>query len=279
VKVRFWGVRGSFAMSGREFLRYGGNTTSIEVVTAAGQRLLVDLGTGATELAKQLMGSEFGKGKGSLTILLTHTHLDHIQGLPFFTPFFIKGNEIRIVGANPSSGSTLEATLQNQLAPHYSPLNGLENLAAGVSIESFTAGDTLRLPGYEVETAAVPHGSMWTTGFRINADGKVVTILTDVEYPTPDDPLPEAIALAQGADLLIHDAMHSDHDYEVRRGWGHSPARAGVVLAERAGAKRLALFHHSPDATDDMIDEVVQQTAQRTSVPVFAAGEGAYVDI
>jgi phosphoribosyl 1,2-cyclic phosphodiesterase len=278
VKIRFWGVRGSFAMAGREYLRYGGNTTSIELVTDAGQRLLVDLGTGATELAKHLMGSEFGKGKGSLPILLTHTHLDHIQGLPFFTPFFIKGNQIRIMGANPTALS-LESTLQNQLAPHYSPLNGLENLAAGVSIESFVPGAPFALPGYEVTTAAVPHGSMWTTAFRITADSKVVTILTDVEYPTPDDPLPEAIALARDADLVIHDAMHADHDYNMRRGWGHSPARAGVIVAERAGAKKLALFHHSPDATDDMIDEVVLQTAARTEVAVFAAAEGAYLDV
>jgi phosphoribosyl 1,2-cyclic phosphodiesterase len=266
-------------MSGREFLRYGGNTSSIELVTDAGQRLLVDLGTGATELAKTLMGSEFGKGQGKLPILLTHTHLDHIQGLPFFTPFFIKGNEIRILGANPSSGLALESTLQNQLAPHYSPLNGLENLAAGVSIETFTHGDTFTVPGYEITSAAVPHGSMWTTGFRITADGKVVTILSDVEYPTPDDPLPDALALARDADLLIHDAMHADHDYDLRRGWGHSPARAGVVVAERAGAKKLALFHHNPDATDEMIDEVVQRTAERTSVPVIAAAEGSYFDV
>jgi phosphoribosyl 1,2-cyclic phosphodiesterase len=278
VKIRFWGVRGSFAMAGRDYLRYGGNTTSIELVNKAGQRLLVDLGTGATELAKHLMGSEFGKGQGSLPILLTHTHLDHIQGLPFFTPFFIKGNNIRIMGANPTALS-LESTLQNQLAPHYSPLNGLENLAAGVSIESFVPGAPFALPGYEVTTAAVPHGSMWTTAFRITADGKVVTILTDVEYPTPDDPLPDAIALAKDADLLIHDAMHADHDYGLRRGWGHSPARAGVIVAERAGAKKLALFHHSPDATDDMIDEVVLQTAARTDVTVFAAAEGAYHDV
>ncbi|MDB4952880.1 MAG: beta-lactamase domain protein [Myxococcales bacterium] len=279
MKLRFWGVRGSFAMSGREYLRYGGNTTSIELVTDAGKRLLVDLGTGATELAKQLMGSEFGKGQGVLPILLTHTHLDHIQGLPFFTPFFIKGNEIRIMGANPISGLSLESTLQNQLAPHYSPLNGLENLAAGVSIESFTPGATITLPGFEVVTAAVPHGSMWTTAFRIVADGKVVTLLSDVEYPSPDDPLPQALALAQGADLLVHDAMHADHDYELRRGWGHSPARAGVILAERAGAKKLALFHHSPDATDDMIDEVVQRTSARTAVPVIAAAEGSYLEV
>ncbi|NVB82530.1 MAG: MBL fold metallo-hydrolase [Kofleriaceae bacterium] len=279
MKLRFWGVRGSFAMSGREYLRYGGNTTSIELVTNAGKRLLVDLGTGATELAKTLMGSEFGKGQGTLPILLTHTHLDHIQGLPFFTPFFIKGNEIQIKGANPSSGLSLEATLQNQLAPHYSPLNGLENLAAGVSIESFTAGDTIAVPGYEVVTAALPHGSMWTTGLRIKADNKIVTILSDVEYPTPDEPLPQAIELARGADLLVHDAMHADHDYEQRRGWGHSPARAGVTVAELAGAKKLALFHHSPDATDEMIDELVERTAARASVPVFAAAEGKYLDV
>ena len=279
MKIRFWGVRGSFAMSGRDFLRYGGNTCSVELLANDGHRLLVDLGTGATEFAKQLMAAEFGKGQGKLPILLTHTHLDHIQGLPFFTPFFIKGNEIRIMGADPISGLSLEATLQNQLAPHYSPLNGLENLAAGVTISSFVPGGTLTVPGFVVQTAAVPHGSMWTTAFRITADGKTVTFLSDVEYPNLDEPLPQALALAKDADLLIHDAMHSDLDYEMRRGWGHSPARAGVIVAERANAKRLALFHHSPDATDDMIDEVVARTSAETSVPVFAAAEGAYLDV
>ncbi|HEY1811961.1 MAG TPA: MBL fold metallo-hydrolase [Kofleriaceae bacterium] len=279
MKLRFWGVRGSFAMSGRDYLRYGGNTTSIELVTAAGERLLVDLGTGATELAKELMTTEFGKGAGRLPIVLTHTHLDHIQGLPFFTPFFIKGNEIQILGADPISGLSLESTLQNQLSPYYSPLNGLENLAAGVTIRSFVPGTSLSVPGFAVTTAAFPHGSMWTTGLRIAADQKVVTVLTDVEYPSPDEPLPEALALAEEADLLVHDAMHADRDYELRKGWGHSPARAGVVVAERARAKRLALFHHSPDATDDMIDEVVARTAASTAVPVFAAAEGHYLDI
>jgi phosphoribosyl 1,2-cyclic phosphodiesterase len=279
VKIRFWGVRGSFAMSGREFLRYGGNTTSVELVAASGARLLIDLGTGATELAKQLITGEFGRGHGTLPILLSHTHLDHIQGLPFFTPFFIKGNQIRILGASPLSGISLEATLQNQLSPHYSPLNGLENLAAGVTIETITPGAPIALPGFEVMTAAVPHGSMWTTAYRITADDRTVTFLSDVEYPSIDEPLPVAIALAHEADLLIHDAMYADEDYERSKGWGHSPARAGVVVAERARAKKLALFHHSPDATDDMIDAVVERTAARTAVPVIAAAEGHYLDI
>ena len=278
MKIRFWGVRGSFAMSGRDFLRYGGNTTSVELVAEGGQRLLIDLGTGATELAKQLMTGEFGKGHGTVPILLTHTHLDHIQGLPFFTPFFIKGNQIRILGAAPS-GLSLEATLQDQLSPHYSPLNGLENLAAGVTIETIIPGSTLALPGFEVVTAAVPHGSMWTTAYRITADGRTVTFLSDVEYPSVDEPLPAALALAAGADLLIHDAMYTDAEYERSKGWGHSPARAGVVVAERAGAKKLALFHHNPDATDDMIDEIVARTAARTRIPVFAAAEGHYLEV
>jgi phosphoribosyl 1,2-cyclic phosphodiesterase len=278
VKIRFWGVRGSFAMCGPEFLRYGGNTTSIELVSHAGARLLVDLGTGATEYGKLLMGCEFSRGEGRLPVLLSHTHLDHIQGLPFFTPFFIKGNQIRILGADPV-GSSLEQTLQNQLAPHYSPLGGLENLAAGVSIESFVPGGELSVDGFEVTTAAVPHGNMWTTGFRIKADGKVVTILSDVEYPEPDWPTPEAFTLAAGADLLVHDAMHDDDAYALARGWGHSPVAAGVHLAETAGAASLALFHHSPDATDAAIDRLVERARGSSKVTLFAAAEGDYLDV
>lgn len=278
MKVRFWGVRGSFAMCGRDFLRYGGNTTSIELQTAAGSRLLIDLGTGATEFAKALMASEFGRGQGRLPVLLSHTHLDHIQGLPFFTPFFVKGNEIRILGADPQTLG-LKSTLQNQLAPHYSPLNGLENLAAGVSIESFVPGTSFQIDEFAVVTAAVPHGSTWTTAFRITADKKSVAFLSDVEYPAPDQPTPAAISLATGVDLLIHDAMHADHEYDMRRGWGHSPAQAGVLLAQSASVGKLALTHHSPDATDAMIDAVVARARTQIRIPVIGAAEGSYLEV
>jgi len=278
VKVRFWGVRGSFAMCGKEFLRYGGNTSSVELVTDAGSRLLIDLGTGATEYAKFLMTKEFGQGQGKLPVLLSHTHLDHIQGLPFFTPFFIKGNQVRILGADPA-GNSLKDTLQNQLAPHYSPLNGLENLAAGVNIETFLPGAELTVDDFAVTTAALPHGTMWATGFRIQADDKVVAFLSDVEYPAPHRPTREAFALAAGADLLIHDAMHDDQAYGLARGWGHSPVSAAVYLAGAAGVARLALFHHNPDATDAAIDKIVEEAQARAPVPVIAAAEGAYLDV
>ncbi len=278
MKIRFWGVRGSFAMSGKEFLRYGGNTTCVELLTGAGERLVIDLGTGATELAKALMGGPLGKGKGELNVLLSHTHLDHIQGLPFFTPFFIGGNKIHIYGADPA-GTSLERTLQNQLAPHYSPLEGLENLAAEVTIESIQPGAKLKLGAFKVSTGAVPHATMWTTAFRIEAENKIVTFLSDVEYPDPVTPDAGAVALALGADLLIHDAMHADEEYGLRRGWGHSPVAAGVIIAEAALVKRLALFHHSPDASDATIDGMVSRAQARTKVPLFAAAEGQYIEI
>ena len=276
MKVRFWGTRGSFAMSGADFLRYGGNTTAVELVSSGGQRLLIDLGTGATELAKELMSAEFGRGGGELPILLSHTHLDHIQGLPFFTPFFIKGNRIQIFG--PSlMGVSLAETLQNQLNPHYSPLYGLENMAAGVKIEAIEPGVDFNVSGFHVVAAPVPHGSMWTLAFRISADGQIVTFLSDVEYPS--GPTREALMLAQDADLLIHDAMFSDDDYIHRRGWGHSPVSSAIEVAQRAGVAKLALFHHNPDATDRHIDVMVDLARKETSIPIFAAAEGEYVDV
>ena len=282
MKVRFWGVRGSFAMTGSAFLRYGGNTTAVEVANSNGQRLLIDLGTGATEFAKELMCGEFGKGQGHLPILLSHTHLDHIQGLPFFTPFFIKGNRIRIFGAQPPSGS-LERVIQEQLNPHYSPLYGLQNLAAGVSIEEVSPDKAIPIDGFEVAAAAVPHGSLACLGFRIKCDGVVVTFLSDVEYPT-NTPTQEALSLAADADLLIHDAMLSDDEYHSRHGWGHSPVSAAIAVAQQASVKRLALFHHSPDSTDDIIDSLAEsarsECANRNlSIEVFAAAEGPVLDL
>ena len=277
MQIRFWGVRGSLATPGAAFLRYGGNTTAVEIANNAGQRVLIDLGTGVTEFAKQLMKSEFGQGRGHLPILLTHTHLDHIQGLPFFTPFFIRGNHIRILGAQPP-GTSLTRTLQDQLNPHYSPLYGLENLAAGVTIETIVPGSPLAVDGFTVTAAALPHGNTSCLGFRIAADGTSIAFLSDVEY-RDGHPTPEAVELAKDADLLVHDAMFTDEEYQHRRGWGHSSVSAALQVALLSQAKRLALFHHSPDATDAMIDTIVHNANAQIDIEVFAAQEGMGVSV
>jgi phosphoribosyl 1,2-cyclic phosphodiesterase len=265
-------VRGSFATPGPEFLRYGGNTSAVEVVSDAGARLLIDLGTGITELAKQLMAAEYGKGGGLLPVLLTHTHIDHIQGLPFFTPFFIRGNEVRILGPQ-APDSDLQQVLQNQLNPHYSPLYGLENLAAGVSVEHVQTGSSLPVDGFEVRAGLMPHGGMTSLAYRIEADGDVMVFMTDIEHPE-DGPFGPAVELARDADLVIHDAMWSDTEYRARMGWGHSCISQALSLAAAAGCRQLALFHHSPDASDAEIDELVAFAVERSAVPVFAAAEG-----
>jgi phosphoribosyl 1,2-cyclic phosphodiesterase len=277
MKLRFWGVRGSFATPGPHYLRYGGNTPAVEIVTDAGRRVLIDLGTGITELGKELMAGEFAEGRGDLPVLLTHTHLDHIQGLPFFTPLFIRGNSIRILGPELIR-LPLTQVLQNQLNGHYSPLYGLENLAAGVAIDAVRPGSSLPVEGFEVTAAALPHGGMTVLGLRITADGKTIAFLSDVEYPI-SGPTAEALALARGADLLIHDAMFSDVEYASRAGWGHSPVSSAIAVAERAGAARLALFHHSPDSTDAEIDTIVAGARRRTAIPLFAAAEGPAIAV
>lgn len=277
MRLRFWGVRGTFAACGAEFLRYGGNTTAVEFQARSGRRVLVDLGTGATELAKSLMGGEFGQGHGELPILLTHTHLDHIQGFPFFTPFFVRGNQIRILGAEPGAIS-LEEVLQNKLNPHYSPLYGLENLAAGVTVETIASGDAFTIEGFDIRCVGLPHGSTTTLAFRIEADGAAVTFVTDVEYPGAE-PSDAVLDLARGVDLVIHDAMFSDEEYQRRRGWGHSSVATAIAVAERAGARRLALFHHNPDATDDDLDTMISRARTTTTVPLFGAAEGALLEL
>lgn len=276
MKVHFWGTRGSFAMTGSEFLRYGGNTTAVELQNDAGRRVLIDLGTGITELAKELMGTEFGKGAGQLQVLLTHTHLDHIQGLPFFTPLFIRGNRINVLG-HESEDLRLVEVFQGQLNPHYSPLYGLENLAAGVQFDPIQPGSSLPVEGFEVSAVLLPHGGMETLAFRVAADGHAVAFMSDVEYL--DGPTPEALALAKDADLLIHDSMFGDEEYETRKGWGHSSVSTAIDVAQRAGAGKLALFHHSPDATDAVIDARVESAQARTDFPVFGAREGAVLEL
>lgn len=277
MKIRFWGVRGSFATPGDQYLRYGGNTTAIEIRSDAGRRVLIDLGTGATEFAKVLMNGEFAQGKGELPILITHTHIDHIQGLPFFTPFFIRGNSIRIMGSE-HGGLPLHKVLQRQLDGHYSPLYALENLAAGVAVDTLTPGSSWPVEGFEVKAVLVPHAGMEVLAYRITADSKSVVIMTDVEHGAPGI-TEAALELVRDCDLLVHDAMFSDEEYQLRRGWGHSPIRSAIAVATEAGVGRLALFHHSPDASDDAIDALVEQARASSAVPLFAAQEGIDVDV
>lgn len=253
--VKFWGVRGSIACSGPSTIRYGGNTTCLEI-RCGDYRLILDGGTGIRYLGGQLVKG----GPVDTDLFLTHTHFDHVCGLPFFVPLFLKSTDIRIWAGHLKPRDLTVRHVLTELM--YSPLFPVapEVFAAKVSYQDFTAGETLRpRPGVTVRTCMLNHPDN-ATGYRIEFGGKSICFLTDTQHApgTPDQNILELIA---GADLVIYDAMYTEQEFKQRSTWGHSTWQEGVKLCEMAGAKTFVAFHHDPDHDDDFMDRVAEELA------------------
>ncbi len=271
MRLRFWGTRGSFVSPGPAFQRYGGNTICMDVSTREAQ-LVFDLGTGCIPLGTHLMGSPGRK----LSVLLSHTHIDHIQGLPFFLPALVPGWNVTIMGP-AGTGQDISAILDGALNPNYSPLYGLENLAAKLEMRTL-AEEEFDLDGIRVRSALLPHGTTQALGFRLECDGMSVAFLTDVEYN--GDPPPVAIDLAAGVDVLIHDAMDTAHDVVKRHGFSQTSPDDAVRVAREAGAKRLLLYHHDPDRTDSQMDHLLDRTRRAApGLAIDGAREGDVLEL
>jgi len=275
MKVRFWGTRGSFVAPGTAFQRYGGNTICTEV-TSGDSRLVLDLGTGCIPLGAALAGEAAKGGSKRFAVMLSHTQIDHIQGLPFFVPALVPGWDIRIMGP-PTAGRDMTGVLDSALNPNYSPLYGVENLAAKLSLTSMQEGD-IQVDGFRVKVRELPHGQTKALGFRIEADGASFAYLTDVEYG--QDPPPAALELALDADLLVHDAMDTAEEVTRRHGLGHASPEDAVRVAREAGAKRLLLYHHDPDRTDPAMDQLLERV-RRTApgMDIDGAREGTVIEL
>lgn len=283
MRVKFWGTRGSLAKPGPSTLRYGGNTSCVCIESASGTRVILDCGTGAHGLGQELMSQ--GPTRGH--ILISHTHWDHIQGLPFFTPLFVPGYEWDIYGPRGLSGSLKEA-LAGQMQYTYFPVT-LDALGAtvryhGLGEGSFQVGDIL------VRTRYLNHPAL-TLGYRLEADGVSVVYSCDHE---PHDPAAangtgrlggEDQAHAEflaGATLVIHDAQYSSAEYPAKRGWGHSTPAYVVRVCESAGVERVALTHHDPLRSDDEIDRLVEALraeAADSALEILAAAEGQELEL
>jgi CheY-like chemotaxis protein/phosphoribosyl 1,2-cyclic phosphodiesterase len=289
MRVRFWGTRGSVAKPGPTTLRYGGNTSCVEVRTADRTLIVLDCGTGAHGLGLALAASAEQPVRGHL--LITHTHWDHIQGFPFFAPLFTRDNEWDIY-APGGLGQQLEVTLAGQMEYTYFPIT-LSQCGAAIrfhdlSESSFEIGKLRVTPRY------LNHPAL-TLGYRLEVDGAVVVYAVDHEPHARDRAGPAAgsrggspvhredqrhVEWLAGADLLIHDAQYTVEEYPQRMNWGHTPAEWAVDYALAAGVKRLALFHHDPqrdDAALDRLVDVCRRRAANTGLDVFAAAEGQVV--
>ncbi len=282
--VTIWGARGSIPTPGVLTTRYGGNTpcVAVEQSGAAGDRLVIlDAGTGIRLLGQELV--ERGNGPLQVDLLLSHTHWDHIQGIPFFAPFFDDGNEVRVWGSKQGDVD-LDVILRQQMHPVVFPVP-LDRVAAELFVEHVEPG-TFEIDGFEVDAIRLRHPGN-TLGYRLTpmGGGASMAYVTDNELGSGGDYdvgprwRRKLVRFLEGVDVLIHDAMYTPDDLDQHRGWGHSSYAEAVTLAAEARVERLVLFHHRPEHDDAAIDNVVEaaQTAAEESGQTFeviAATEG-----
>ena len=253
--VQFWGVRGSVPTPGEETIRYGGNTSCIEI-RVGGKRLIFDGGTGIRMLAQGLTPHM----PIQTHLFFTHYHWDHIQGIPFFTPFFTPNNRIHIRGNTPPESQSLEEHFMNRVMHVYSPVP-TPTLQADLKFSELEPGDVIMLEDISIETGLLnhPNGAM---GYRITWQGHSAVYCTDTEH-YPDRLDEDVLRLARNADVLIYDAMYTDEEYHNPKapkvGWGHSTWQEGVKVAKAAGVKKLVIFHHEPNHDDHMLDRIAVQ--------------------
>jgi phosphoribosyl 1,2-cyclic phosphodiesterase len=273
MRVKFWGVRGSTPTPQTENLRYGGNTSCVEV-RVGDEIYIFDCGTGFRVLGREL-GREFGDRPFAAHVFVSHFHWDHIQGMPFFRPLYDSPNS-QLIFHSSSRTRGLEQVMAEQMAAPYFPVN-LNQMKAKRDFYNIDNGCLPMQDGTRIKTAWLnhPQGCM---GFRLETKEGVLVYATDNE---PGDPeFDKAVRkLAEGADILIYDAQYLPEEYEARRrGWGHSHWREAVNVVMESGAKELILYHHDPDHTDAIVDKVV--TDARNYYPkVRAAAEGMEIKL
>ena len=249
--MRFWGVRGSIACSGPRTARYGGNTSSLEI--RCGKRLLLfDAGTGIRYLGRTLEGKSI-----DADIYFTHTHFDHVCGLPFFRPLFEPQSRFRLWAGHLRGALTLKRVLADFMMSPLFPVPP-EVFRSRLEYRDFDAGDTLQPgDGVVLRTAPLNHPD-GATGYRVEYDDRSICFITDTEH-VPGALDRNILGLIERADIVIYDCMYTDDEYRSYVGWGHSTWQEGIRLCKEAGVKRMVVFHHDPEHDDDMLDAIARQ--------------------
>ncbi|MDY7022977.1 MAG: MBL fold metallo-hydrolase [Cyanobacteriota bacterium] len=272
--VQFWGVRGSIPTPGESTIRYGGNTSCLEM-RVAGKRLIFDGGTGLRMLGDAMMAEM----PVEAYMFFTHYHWDHIQGFPLFTPAFLSGNCFHIYGAIPPEGESMKQHFIDRVLHPNTPVP-LKGLQADLRFYEIKAGDSVMLDDIKIETGSLNHPNT-AMGYRITWNGRSVVYCSDTEH-LPDGLDENVLNLSKDADVLIYDAMYTDEEYHNPKspkvGWGHSTWQEAVKMAKAAGVKRVVIFHHDPTHSDDYLDQI-EQEVQAVFPKAIMAREGLILPI
>ncbi len=269
MKIQFWGVRGSIASPGPETAEFGGNTSCVEL-DCGDSRVVLDAGTGLRNLGNKMLAR---KDPLDVTLLLSHYHWDHIQGLPFFVPIYMKDTRMKIIGQKAGVVGAREALFHQMQAPVF-PVR-LDEVGARIETQELSPGQSIQDGGAKITAMKLNHPG-GVLAYRVECRGKSVVYATDTEHYACVDPA--LVALAAGADLLIYDAQYTPEEYPRKVGWGHSTYVAGCEVAKAAGVGALALFHHDPLRTDQGVKEI-EARAQELFPRAFAAKEGMSIDL
>lgn len=252
MKIRCWGARGSIPVSGREYVKYGGDTTCIEIRDASDEVIVVDAGSGIRRLGNKILGEK----RTDISMIFTHSHWDHILGFPFFKPIYSKNNRMHLYGCKRHQGN-IKMMLSRVMLPPYFPVP-YELVQAELTYNSLC--DTTQVHGIEVTPITLSHPNMGQ-GYKFEENGKSFVFLTDNELSyghRGGRSFDEYVEFAQGADLLFHDAEYTAPEYErLTKGWGHSTYVDALELAIRAGVKKFGLFHLNQDRPDSGVDAMV----------------------
>jgi phosphoribosyl 1,2-cyclic phosphodiesterase len=266
--VRCWGARGSIPVSGREYLRYGGDTPCIEIRTGDDDIVIIDAGSGIRRLGNRLIAEK----RHDFALIFTHAHWDHIMGFPFFRPIYLSGTRISLFGC-PIAQSSVREMISRIMAPPNFPVN-FEDITASIRYQD-ACRETFQFGGMTITSIPISHPNQGM-GYRFEEGEKSFVFLTDNEL-THRHPgglaYEDYAAFAKGADLLVHDAEYCPQEYRITRAWGHSVYTDALRLALDAGAGRLGLFHHNQERTDDAVDEMVadcRRIAGRRPLECFA---------
>lgn len=279
MRIRFWGVRGSIPVSGREYLKYGGDTTCVEIRTAEDEIIIIDAGTGIRKLGNKLLG----EGRSKYNMLFTHSHWDHILGFPFFKPIYVEGTHINMLGCPSAQDSIRQMLARTMVTPNF-PVN-FEDVKAGISYHD-ECRKSFRIKSVTITPILLSHTN-GGVGYKFVEGDKCFVFLTDNELSFKHRgglDYQDYRNFARGADLLIHDSEYTEEEYKTKKTWGHTIYKDSLKLAMEAPVRRFGLFHHNQERTDEDLDRIVMDCRDiiennKSDLECFAASQEMEIDL